>query len=78
MQEENQIKSSSDNLNEFAQKIKERLLYFKESKKIVSLYSNCEQTNKFSVGFIKAVSNDFVAIAHITPCGMYDGFMQKT
>lgn len=44
---------------------------------IISVFSDIEDTNKFSAGFLVDVTPEFVAIAHIAPTGLYDGYIVK-
>lgn len=45
-----------------------------KNKKIVSIYTNKEETSKFSVGYIIGVDDNYYIIALISPSGMYDGY----
>jgi len=56
---------------------KDYLLQAMNQKNIVSLYTNDEDTEKFSLGFVQGVSNDYVLLASITPYGFYDGYIIK-
>lgn len=44
----------------------------------VSIYTDKNDTDKFSFGFIQGVSNDYILIAAITPFGFYDGYTIKS
>jgi hypothetical protein len=76
VQEENQVPikgvlDCKENL------IKTLLCDSEDTNQIVDLYSDTSNTDKFSAGFIVALSSDDVVIAHIAPGGKYDGFMLK-
>lgn len=72
MQEEaqTQIKESDGN-------IKDYLLRSKSLKHITSVYTNEENTSKFSMGFILDVTDTHLLLGMITPYGRYDGFSVK-
>lgn len=53
------------------------LIDSKNKNHIVELYSDRSDTNTFAAGFILDVSREDVVIAHITPTGLYDGYMLK-
>lgn len=56
---------------------KDYLITAKNQKSIVSLYTDKEYMDKFSLGYVQGVSNDYVLLASITPNGLYDGFTIK-
>ncbi len=56
---------------------KEYLLSAMKSQTPVSIYTDNEDVEKFSLGFIQGVSDDFVLLASISPFGFYDGFTLK-
>ena len=56
---------------------KEYLLSAKNSEIPISLYTNKEDTERFSFGFVQEVSDDWVLLASISPFGFYDGFIIK-
>lgn len=65
-------------------KIMEGKLMFKEyllkainNQTPVSIYTDNEEVEKFSLGFIQGVSDDYVLLASISPFGFYDGFTIK-
>ena len=58
-------------------KMKEMLLALMEDKKIVLLFSNEEDTEAFSCGYIGAVSSGEVLIIHIDAFGEKDGYIVK-
>lgn len=72
MQEEHQIliKESHGEFRRFLEKS-----YVE--KKIVSFFTNEEETGKFSTGFIGGIFQKEIIINHITPCGHYDGYFVK-
>lgn len=47
----------------------------KEDGHILSIYTDKENTEKFSAGYIQQISEDLVLISHVTPYGLYDGYM---
>ncbi|MGI6745871.1 MAG: hypothetical protein ACOX45_07000 [Acutalibacteraceae bacterium] len=57
---------------------KEYLLSAKSGKLPISLYTDNEDTEKFSLGFVQEFSNDYVLIDSITPFGFYDGYTIKS
>jgi hypothetical protein len=57
--------------------IKEYLLSVKNNKVSISLYTDKEDTSKFSFGFVQGISDDWVLLASISPFGFYDGFIIK-
>lgn len=57
--------------------IRTLLCSYENKANIIGIYSDNTSTDKFSAGYVIAVSSDDVVIAHITPNGMYDGFMLK-
>lgn len=75
MQEENQIQTSG-NLCE-VNRMMALLNEFIGKKQVIELYSDPLHTDKFSAGYILAVSSEDVIMAHIAPNGVYDGFMLK-
>lgn len=44
---------------------------------MVHLYSDASNTTKFSAGYIKALNEKEILLAHISPYGKYDGYMVK-
>ncbi len=50
----------------------------KKGKKVASIFTDMDNTDKCSTGFIGNVSDDFVVIKHISPSGKYDGFLLKS
>lgn len=56
---------------------KKCLLSAKNDKVPVSLYTDKENTSKFSFGFVQGISDDWVLLASISPFGSYDGFIIK-
>lgn len=46
-------------------------------KEIVSIYTNQEEPDSFSAGIVQAVDEEMVLINHITPYGLYDGYIVK-
>jgi hypothetical protein len=63
--------------NEYILLTEAELLKFAGSDTVVSIFSDCEDTNKFSSGMICAVSDRHVLLAHISPAGFEDGFMLR-
>lgn len=55
-------------------KIYEDLLEFQKNKKIISIFRDTEDTEKFNVGYIIAIDDFNTIIQHISPNGMYDGY----
>ena len=47
---------------------------FRNSGKVVSLYSDPDNTNKFSCGYILDFDDTYLLMAHIGPVGEYDGY----
>ena len=47
---------------------------FQNTKKVVSIYTNQEDTSLFSVGIVAAVSDEDVLLMAIAPDGTYDGY----
>lgn len=64
--------------NTFYDYVKNELASCMKEKSLVSFYSNTTDTEKFSVGFVRAISDEFVLLAHVTTTGYYDGFLLKT
>ncbi len=58
--------------------MKSLLTNLKNNNKIVSIYSDTYNTDKFSCGFIANISDEFLIIKNISPCGKYDGFLLKS
>ncbi len=58
-------------------KMYEDMLKFKEAKKLVSVYSDTYDTERFSVGYIMAMDDSHIIIKHISPQGLYDGYILK-
>ena len=46
----------------------------KKKNKIIFIYSNKFETNKFSVGYIIEMDETYYIIARISPYGEYDGY----
>lgn len=44
---------------------------------LVSLFTNKEQTDSFALGFVVAIDDDNVLLAHVNTSGDYDGFKIK-
>lgn len=42
---------------------------------VVSVFSDREQPEKCAVGYVASISDDQVLINHITPTGLYDGYV---
>ena len=55
-------------------KLLELLRTFKRERRIVSIFSDSENTNKFSSGYVVAVSDTYVLVALLDPNGRYFGF----
>lgn len=53
---------------------KNLLKEFQDQSVLVAIYSDCNNTDKFSVGKILGVDDDFVLLGCVTPTGAYDGF----
>lgn len=54
-----------------------KLNEFCKKHEIVSVFSDENAPTKFCAGFILDISNGYVLIAHITPAGLYDGYIIK-
>ena len=50
------------------------LLRAKKEGFVVSIYSNWNEPEKCSVGFVEDISNDQIILKHITPHGLNDGY----
>ena len=74
---ENDTQTNADNNDLFLNKIKEKLERCQEQGQVVAIYSDHEANTKFAAGFVRAVDNEFVLLAHITSHGDYDGFRIK-
>lgn len=48
-----------------------------KSNKIVSIYDDAEESDKFLTGYINCYNENEILINHITPSGLYDGFILK-
>lgn len=46
----------------------------RNEKEILSLYTNKEDTERFSVGYILGLCEKYCIIALISPSGLYDGY----
>ncbi len=57
--------------------MKNKIKEFKNTKNIVSIFDDYENTDKFSAGFIVDISDDHILLEHVSPYGLYDGFMVK-
>ena len=44
---------------------------------IISIYTDTENTDRFSAGFIQALTETEILIAHVSPYGLYDGYLLK-
>ncbi len=55
----------------------EQMRTAKNNKDIVSIYSNYEDTEKFSVGRVLAVNDDDTVLYAYSPYGRYDGYLLK-
>ncbi len=55
----------------------EELRKMKRQKKLTSIYSEVDITNKFSVGYVVGVNEKHLILASVTPTGEYDGFLLK-
>lgn len=53
----------------------EELLDISSKRKMVSIYSNIEETENFCVGFIIGINEDDMVMQHIAPNGFYDGYI---
>jgi hypothetical protein len=51
------------------------LINIKEERKIVSVYTNIDDTTKFMVGYILGVNDEWFVLLSISPTGMYDGLI---
>lgn len=49
--------------------------YCFESKKCLSIYANCDDTEKHLTGFISGYNDNEILISHINSRGDYDGFI---
>lgn len=56
---------------------KDKLLSAQKLHKPIAVYTNTEETDRFTFGFVVGISNDDVVIGSITPIGFYDGFLIK-
>lgn len=54
--------------------IKELLSRCNKENLLVSIYTNRIEPDKFSVGFIEAISNEQILLKHVTEHGLYDGY----
>ncbi len=73
MQEERQIQTKDAPDNVFM----EQLTALLKSKEMLQIYTNFGDTQKFSVGFVYALTSTEILIAHVTPYGKYDGYIVK-
>jgi hypothetical protein len=55
----------------------EKLEEFKKQKKILSIYADINNTNKFAAGCIAGVDKNYFILSSVTPAGTYDGFLLK-
>ena len=55
----------------------EELQRLKEEKKLVSVYTNVDDTDKFAAGYVVGVSEQEFILASVTSAGEYDGFLLK-
>ncbi len=55
--------------------LKRRIREAYNQHEIVGIYDDREDGTKFWVGYIAAYSDDYVVCGHITPSGLYDGFL---
>lgn len=44
---------------------------------VLSVYTDKEDTDHFAAGFIQRMTEQYVLIAHVSPFGMYDGYVLK-
>ena len=70
----NDIETSTCDNALFLHHIKEELKRCQKQCQVVSIFTGSEDLGKFTAGFVRAVDNDYVLIAHITPFGAYDGY----
>ena len=55
----------------------EELSRLKDEKKLIAVYTNIDNTNKFAAGYVVGVNEQYFILAAITPAGKYDGFLLK-
>ncbi len=55
--------------------LKHRIREAYNQHEVVGIYDSREDVTKFWVGYIAAYSDDYVICGHITPNGLYDGFL---
>ena len=48
-----------------------------KNEELLSVYTDVENTDTFSAGFLQAISEGFLLLSHVTPYGMYDGYLVK-
>ena len=49
----------------------------KEEKKIALVYTNVDNTSKFSAGYVAGINEKIFVLASVTPVGEYDGFLLR-
>ena len=49
----------------------------KEQKKLISVYTDIDNTRKFAAGYVIGVSKQYFILALVTPTGEYDGLLLK-
>lgn len=54
-----------------------KLTEFLNTDEILEIYTNVSDPEKFSAGFVCAVSDKELLLCHIHPSGLYDGYMVK-
>lgn len=54
--------------------INETLIRSMEKNKMISIYTDLDDTERFSVGFLRGISENHVLIGAISSEGLYDGF----
>ena len=55
----------------------EELQRLKDEGKLVSIFSDVNDSNNFSVGYVAGINDSHFILASITPTGEYDGFLLK-
>ncbi|MGI6501488.1 MAG: hypothetical protein ACOX1S_11555 [Anaerostipes sp.] len=55
--------------------MRQQLKEIMKNKKLLSLYINLDDTEKFLTGYINCISIKEIIINHITPTGNYDGYV---
>ena len=57
--------------------IKRLLIRCKEENLLVAIYSNRNEPDNFSAGFIEALSEEQIILKHVTSNGLYDGYVVR-